>query len=54
VFEDKKEKGEWRVEYFDDEGGCFVTIFAGPEAQQRATDYHDALKSGTLRSWSEL
>ena len=22
VFEDKEVKGEWRVEYFDDDGGC--------------------------------
>jgi hypothetical protein len=39
--------GEWRVEYFDDDGGCYVAIFAGPAAEQRARDYRDAL-SGAL------
>jgi hypothetical protein len=42
-------RGEWRVEYFDEDGGCYVTIFAGPEAQERAQDYSTALKAGTLR-----
>jgi hypothetical protein len=22
VFEDRKEEGEWRVEYFDEDGAC--------------------------------
>src|SRR6516225_7584341 len=39
VFEDRREPGDWRVEYFDDDGGCFVTVFAGPEAERRARDY---------------
>jgi hypothetical protein len=25
VFEDPIAAGEWRVEYFDDDGGCYVT-----------------------------
>jgi hypothetical protein len=29
VNEDRSGTGEWRVEYFDDDGGCYVTIFAG-------------------------
>ncbi len=33
---------EWRVEYSDTEGGSYVTIFAGPQAEQRARDYHKA------------
>ena len=37
--------GEWRVEYFDDDGGCYVAIFAGPAAEQRARDYRDALSA---------
>jgi hypothetical protein len=49
VFEDRDEAGEWRVEYFDDDGGCYVTIFAGPEAERRARDYADALRAGVLR-----
>jgi hypothetical protein len=53
LFEDRSGsdewRGEWRVEYFDEDGGCYVTIFAGPEAAQRAQDYSTALKAGTLR-----
>ena len=30
VNEDRFGTGEWRVEYFDDDGGCYITIFAGP------------------------
>src|SRR3954454_21578170 len=38
VNEDRFGTGEWRVEYFDDDGGCYVTIFAGPAAESgRAT-----------------
>jgi hypothetical protein len=48
VFEDRGEAGEWRVEYFDDDGGCYVTIFAGPEAERRAQDYADALRAGVI------
>jgi hypothetical protein len=48
AFEDREEDGEWRVEYFDDDGGCYVAVFAGPEAQRRAQDYADALKAGVL------
>jgi hypothetical protein len=49
LFEDRSGSAEWRVEYFDEDGGCYVTIFAGPEAAQRAQDYSTALKAGTLR-----
>jgi hypothetical protein len=24
---DRREAGDWRVEYFDDDGGCYVTVF---------------------------
>ena len=37
---------EWRVEYFDT--GSYVTIFAGPQAEQWARDYHNALITGAL------
>jgi hypothetical protein len=40
---------EWRAEYFDDDGGCYVTIFAGPEAERRARDYAETLRAGVLR-----
>jgi hypothetical protein len=39
---------EWRVEYTDTEGGSHVTIFVGPQAEQRARDYHNALITGAL------
>lgn len=29
----------WNVEQVDDDGGCLVTIFTGPEAEKRARDY---------------
>jgi len=48
VFEDKREPGDWRVEYHDDDGGCYVTIFSGPAAEKRARPYGDALKSRAL------
>jgi len=43
-----KWRNEWRVEYTDTEGGSYVTIFAGPQAEQRARDYHNALIKGAL------
>jgi hypothetical protein len=49
VFEDRQREGEWRIEYFDDDGGCYVAVFAGPGAQRRAQDYADALKAGVLK-----
>jgi hypothetical protein len=49
VSEDREGNGEWRVEYFDADGGCYVTIFAGPAAENRARDYYTALKTGSLK-----
>jgi hypothetical protein len=34
--EDRDQPGEWRIEYFHEADG-YVTIFAGPMAQQRAS-----------------
>ena len=48
VNEDRHGSGEWRVEYFDDDGGCYITIFAGPASERRARDYFASLKSGRL------
>ena len=53
VNEDRDGTGEWRVEYFDNDGGCYVTIFAGPEAAQRARAYFQALKSKSLETIRE-
>jgi hypothetical protein len=43
----------WIVEWLDRDGGCYVTTFDGPLAEQRARDYFGALKAGQLsvRRW---
>ena len=41
VFEDRLYPGDWRVEWFDDDGGCELAIFAGPNARERALKYAD-------------
>src|SRR5256885_780389 len=46
LIEDRKAPGEWRVEYVGEDGGCFVNIFAGPRAEDRARDYLNALRTG--------
>jgi hypothetical protein len=46
--EDRDQPGEWCVEYFQKADG-YVTIFAGPIAEQRARDYFMALKTGQLK-----
>jgi hypothetical protein len=48
VFKDRTGLDEWRVEYFDAEGGCFVTIFSGPTAEERARAYERALAERQL------
>jgi hypothetical protein len=48
VFEDRIVSGEWRVEYFDGDGCCYVAIFAGPAAEQRARDYGDVLRTDRM------
>jgi hypothetical protein len=50
VHEDRNIGGDWRVEYFDEDGGCYVTIFAGQAAEERARDYFNALKAGWLKT----
>jgi hypothetical protein len=45
---------DWRVEYFDDEGGCYVTIFSGPDAKARAFDYGAAMRNRTLKRYGVL
>ena len=51
VCEDRIVPGQWRVEYLDDDGGCYVAIFAGPAAEQRARDYRDVL---SCISWNSI
>lgn len=31
--------GEWRVESIGPEGECYVVLFSGPDAEQRAWEY---------------
>ena len=33
--------GEWRVEWFNSDGGCEVAIFSGPNSRDRALRYAD-------------
>jgi predicted Rossmann-fold nucleotide-binding protein len=35
VFEDREVPGQWRAEWFDDDGGCELEIFTGPRAAVR-------------------
>ena len=40
AFQDKEDSEDWRVEYIDSAAGdVFVTIFSGPLAKERATEY---------------
>jgi hypothetical protein len=39
VFEDREHAGDWRVEKFEDDGGCEVRIFSGPNARAAAARY---------------
>ncbi len=43
VAEDKLCPGDWRAEAsdYDSEGECYVVIFAGPKAEERAREYAD-------------
>jgi hypothetical protein len=44
----------WFVEWGDSDGGCYVTVFDGPMAEQRARDYFAALKAGRLKVLREI
>jgi hypothetical protein len=48
LLEDRDAPGEWRVEYQDEDGGGYVTIFAGPAAERRARTYYEALQAKRL------
>lgn len=48
VFADRQGLPEWRVQYVDNDGGCYVTIFAGPFAEKRAREYAVALSGRKL------
>src|ERR1051326_2047627 len=39
VFEDRQTPGQWRVEWFDDDGRCELEIFTGRDARRQALRY---------------
>lgn len=62
VFESKTEPDEWRVKVIDrdGEGECYVTIFSGPQAEERAKTYAalfatdvEATKREAVREFAE-
>jgi hypothetical protein len=42
--------GSYVVEYSDADGAAYVTVFAGPEAENRAREYFYALRLGQLQT----
>jgi hypothetical protein len=46
VFADRVTPGDWRVEWVDDDGGCEVAIFSGPNARERGIRYADRQYGG--------
>jgi len=49
VFADKQFPNDWHVEAIDTKtGDVFQTVFAGPNAEQRAKEYAAWQKSGQL------
>ncbi len=41
VFRDREHAEDWRVEKYDEEGGCEITSFSGPAVQERARCHAD-------------
>jgi hypothetical protein len=39
VFPDKELSDTWRVEIFDEDGGCAITVFIGANPEGRARRY---------------
>lgn len=39
VFADKELSDTWRVEVFDEDGGCAITVFIGANPEGRARRY---------------
>jgi hypothetical protein len=50
VHEECMGNGDWWVEYSDIDGGCYVTIFSGPAAEERARLYFRALKTRRIKT----
>ncbi len=51
LIEDRKVPGQFRVEAQDDDGGCEVAIFSGPNALDRAIAFAGA--SGYYDAWGD-
>lgn len=51
LIEDKNAPGQYRVEAIDDDGGCEVAIFSGPNALDRAVAF--AGGSGYYEGWAD-
>ena len=49
VFEDRVTPGQWRVEWFDDDGRCELEIFSGPDARRQALRYPSSIEAGAMR-----
>ena len=50
VFADKEDPRDWRVEWFDEDGGCEVTVFYGPQADERARAFAKSFY-GSSKTW---
>ena len=44
VAENEEHPGEYRVEYFGDDGECYAANFSGPESKYRAAAYKKYLQ----------
>lgn len=49
LVQDKDDPQMYRVEYIDDDGGCEVSLFSGPNALDRAA----AFAGNYYESWSD-
>ncbi len=53
VFEDREIPGQWRVERFDQDGGCEVRVFTGlAPASMRSTMPNSGMEPMSRRRWS--
>ncbi len=50
TLEDRRYPGEWRVEAIDTDGSCYVTLFSGPQAKERAYEYAEWKQSARRSS----
>ena len=48
IFADRENTRDWRIEWFDDDGGCEVAIFSARGARERAICYADHHQYGAF------